>query len=643
MTRTTHHTWFTRMRHELRLALITTLAATAALVVACGSSGNSASSLTDAGVTASTCSNCGAAVISLSDAPGDFLSYIVNVTSLQLKRADGTVVETLPTTTQVDFSQLVNLSEILSARQVPAGNYVGASITLDYSGATLVVDNGTTGVTIPAAQIINGATSLPLAAPNPTQITLTLTLGANQPLVVTANTIANLALDFNLLVSDRVTPSATNPTTVTVNPVLTASLVPDATKDIRVRGSLVSVGAGSYVVNLRPFNDGDDGAGQLTVNTTDTTNYTINGTSAAGAAGLTQLGSLPAGTVTAAYGIWDRTSQTFTAQTVMAGSSVVGTGQDSVEGTVLSRSADMLTLADSRTWRHAHAGMGYAHQVIATVGTATTVTEDGQANPLSIADISVGQHLQLSGTLATDASGNATLDATAGSARLMATTALGIVNAVGSGSVTLALDALDGRPASAFTFAGTGTSTAADASATAYIVAVPAALSTASLTLGAPVKFAGFVAPFNQAPPDFAATAVTNYAQTRALLDIRWTRPGTATPFATLSSSALAISQATLQSSVEHFIRIGPERLDASTLATGVQLAADTAASNPQFALAHAASRTIASYGAFGDFATALTSALNGSVAALQVEAYGPFNVTTGALAADQLIVILND
>src|ERR1700685_78519 len=171
---------------QRRPGWILNLLAVAALS-ACGGGGGGMSG--DSGPSGSApapqgCVNCGTAMVTLSDAPGDFLSYIVNVVSLKLTRSDGTVVQTVPVTTQEDFAQLVNLSDLISAEQIPEGRYVSASITLDYSGATIVVDNGTTGVTIAPANIIDGTTSLPLVAPNPTQVTLTLSLG-NTPFVVT--------------------------------------------------------------------------------------------------------------------------------------------------------------------------------------------------------------------------------------------------------------------------------------------------------------------------------------------------------------------------------------------------------------------------------------------------------------------------
>src|SRR5579863_7326292 len=269
-----------RIRHGLWLAAAWVLAA-------CGGSGGGMSSSGPAQSTPQACNNCGMAMVSMTDAPGDFISYMVKVVSLQLKRSDGTLVETVPVATQVDFAQLVNLSEIVSAEQIPAGSYVSAAMTIDFSSATIVVDNGTAGVTIAAANVIDGATSLPLAAPNPTQMTLNLDLSRNT-FVVTEHAIANLALDFNLAASNTIAPSNTNPMTVTVNPVLTASLVPDATKQIRVRGPLVSVDAAtsSFVINVCPFFNSSGTAGQFTVNSGANTTFSINNASSVGSTGL---------------------------------------------------------------------------------------------------------------------------------------------------------------------------------------------------------------------------------------------------------------------------------------------------------------------------------------------------------------------
>ncbi|HEY2675552.1 MAG TPA: DUF4382 domain-containing protein [Steroidobacteraceae bacterium] len=603
----------------------------------------------------------GAAMVTVTDDPGDFLSYIVNVTSLQLTRSDGTVVETVSTATQVDFAQLVNLSEVISAQQVPAGKYVSASITLDYGTGTtadpnaiIVVDNGAGGVTVPAANITNGSGAA-LVAPN-NQVTLTLQLPSGKPLVITPGTVANLALDFDLAASNTVTPAAPTSTTpaanvmVMVNAVLSASLVPDTSKQIRVRGPLVSVnnmGTGSsYTVNVRPFFNNSGTQGQVVVNTTATTNFTINGAASMGSAGLTALAALPAGTLTAAYGTYDVTAQTFTAATVYAGTSIPGAGLDSVEGTVIARNGDVLTIShgigcsrdddDDGPW--------FARQIAVTVGASTLVTEDGQSGSFGPQDISVGQHALLFGKFGTDSSGNKTLDATAGSARLMITPLWGQYTSQAAGVVTLMLQSLDGNPAPVFNFAGTGTSSAQDATAAAYTVNVPSSLQLPTTNAGSPVRFLGFVEPFGMAPPDFAATTLVSYANTAAQLQVLWAPPGLTAPFvAPLSATNVVISQANLQSAWFQSVRVGPQRFKPDAVSAGLTLVPNTTATMTQFAIGHAKSRKIDGYDNFGDLITALNTDLNGMTALLGVFARGPYDSTSGILSVNSVIFVLSD
>src|SRR6202789_1238638 len=78
-----------------------------------------------------TTASCGMGMMSLTDAAGDFLAYKVNLVSLQLKKSDGTLVETLPATTAVDFVELIDLADILSALRHPVGEYVSSQVTVD--------------------------------------------------------------------------------------------------------------------------------------------------------------------------------------------------------------------------------------------------------------------------------------------------------------------------------------------------------------------------------------------------------------------------------------------------------------------------------------------------------------------------------
>jgi hypothetical protein len=632
-----------------RTFLASSLLSLAYLALAgCGGAGSgpmaSSPSATSPSPQAQACSGCGTAVVSITDQPGDFVSYIVKVDSLTLTRSDGSTVQTVPVSTQIDFTQLVNLSEIISADQVPAGRYTSAALTLDYSGATIVVSTASGNVTVPAADILDGSTGQPVSAP----ITVKLLLGDSDQLVVTPGAVANLALDFNLLASNAVNLAA-NPITVTVNPVLTASLAPDATRQIHVRGALASVdaGAGDYVVNVRPFEDAEDTTGQVTVQTTGSTTFSINGTSYTGAAGITELATLPTGTLTSAYGSWNRTAGTFTAVTVSAGSSVVGPGSNTVEGTVTARSGDTITLGNNLMFSAEADDLSFERQVIVTVGPNTSVTEDGQPGAFTIADISVGQRVRFFGTPASPSPGTAdeaspgaqTFDATSGSAALESTTGIGLVTGSGMGTLTLDLLTLGGTPASGLDFTGTGVSAQQDATASSYQVTLPPSL--IAPANGAAVGIAGFVTPFGSAPPDFAASTLTSFSA-NAELEVSWASPGATTPFATLTGSELLISQATLQGSSEDHIEMGPVLIDPSTLSGGLQLLPDTTTGSDQsFAIAHVMSDSIDTFGTFNDMATALATDLNGTTGVLRVFAVGSYE--SGQLTVDRMIVELDN
>src|SRR5258706_2779195 len=84
----------------------------AALLVACGGSGDMGGS--NNGGSGTACSgSCGSALITMQDAAGGFLRYTLDVTSLRLRKASGATVETLPPPTRAYFPQLAELSGLV--------------------------------------------------------------------------------------------------------------------------------------------------------------------------------------------------------------------------------------------------------------------------------------------------------------------------------------------------------------------------------------------------------------------------------------------------------------------------------------------------------------------------------------------------
>jgi len=646
----------TAWRGLARVLFAGVCALSALTLAGCGGSGMSSmpgsTSSASPPTTQSACADCGTAMISMTDAPGDFASYIVAIDSLTLTNANGQQVQTVPKTTPVDFAQLVNLAEILGAEQVPAGRYTSATLTLDYTDASIVVTTSSGDVTVPAADILNAQTGQPLTG----QVTVTLSFSNDNPLIITPGTVSNLALDFNLTASNTVDLNS-NPITVTVNPSLTATLTPDITKQIHVRGPLVNVSTANddYVVNIAPFHDPDDGFGQLTVATTSTTSFLINGTTYTGSAGLAALAALPPMTMTAAYGTWDPSAQTFTASIVDAGSSVTGATGDSVVGTVMARSGDTLTVSNALVFlpltTEAPWDFGFQRQMTVTIGAGTTVTEQGQSGTLPIAAISVGQKARFSGTFSgststanmmSSPSAGGTLDATTGNVELLPTDGTGLLSSSSSGEMTLSLQSLGNVPAGDLTFTGTGMTASEDAAAAAYQVSIPSSFSTSSLASGLPVSFQGFVDPYGAAPPDFTARTVVSYGQAHAWLSVSWAPPGDATPFSVFTSSEMLLSQTTLQAAATHVIYIDWTTIDPATLSTGLELVPDTRSSGFQsFAIVHTSSHEIDTYSTFTDFSAALMSDL-GSASVLRVTAEGTYG-PGGVLTVDHLIVALNN
>ena len=121
---------------------------TSLILTACGSS-TSTTAGQDLNQTAicnpadpATFDECGTILIGLTDADGNFLNYTVDIISLSLETADGRTVEVLPNRTRINFSDYVDLTELVSATTVPPATYVSGTISLDYVGAEVFVEAG---------------------------------------------------------------------------------------------------------------------------------------------------------------------------------------------------------------------------------------------------------------------------------------------------------------------------------------------------------------------------------------------------------------------------------------------------------------------------------------------------------------------
>jgi hypothetical protein len=607
-----------------------------------GSTGTTGTTTTTGGTaTPMSCSGtCGASVTTITDAAGSFLSYIVTLTSLQLQTASGASVETLPAATKVDFTKLVNLTEILSAGQIPAADYVSAQLTLSFANAQITADDGN-GNAVTLSPVDSKGNALTGT------LTVSVMLDNKNQLVITPGNTGRLAFDFNLAASNMVNLTAM---TVQVAPTLVATVVPSDTKQVRVRGQLASVSAAQndFVLNVQPFTEQSVTAGQVTAQVGATTTYQINGKAYVGMAGLTALAGLPANTMVAAFGsLQTGTTPTFTASSILAGTSLENPSQDKISGTVIGRSQNTLTVRGA-TWTKSDGDFDFERaDVTVTVGANTSVTEEGQMGTFTAANISVGQHVDVFGMATQGANGAVTVDATAGQVQLDITPLWGTVTAMATGSLTLNLQSLDGLPPSAFTFAGTGTNTAADAVATAYVVNT-GTLSQAGLAANGPARAFGFVTPFGKAPPDFTAASIENFAAVTADLVVSWGRAGSATAFTGLTATSTSLQLNLANVGNLHFVQIGPELVDLTKLTTGPSITPDPAASDAVFTIGHAGKLTTENFNTFAAFVTQLTMELASTTMTTAptvdiIAAAGQYDTATNALTARRLVVLLSN
>jgi len=610
----------TTLRH-MRRGL---LGLTAALLAACGGSGDDAGgNQNPPPPPPAACTDCGTAVVTMTDAQGDFLSYTVDVTSVKLKKANGTMVETLPATARIDFAQLVDLSEIVSAGQIPAGEYVAASLVVDFSDSDIVVEDGT-GAAVELSPVGTNGQAL-------TQAELAVQLDDRAHLQITPNSISQVAFDMDLTASNTVDLATQK---VTVTPFVVASVERPASLEARARGRLQSVdpAGGNYTIKLRPFHASAD-ASEMKVSTTGSTRFEIGGTVSTGAAGLLQLAALGGNPMTIAFGTIDATTHSFTAVRVLAGSSAEDSTRDYISGNVLARSGNTLTVGGVRLGR-TNGSFGFQlGQYTVTVGTGTTVTRDGQqSGTLGIADISVGQRIEAYGSLS-----GTTLDAGSGRVRLNYTHLFGRVTAASAGGVTLDLWSIDGRNPARFNFSGTGSSAGSNADPDAYEIDT-AALGTAGLADGDYTRLVGFVAPYGAAAPDFAAATAANLNGDNASMVVTWGASGTIAPFSAATTYTLTMDSSTAQG----FIKVGGQRIDLTTVPNGLLMVT----SQPPYmlAIAHRTTKRVEIYSRPEDLADHLGPQLDGTVVMYNLIASGgAYNPTTNVLSGNRLLVELSN
>lgn len=588
----------------------------------------------------STAAECGTVYLGLTDADGDFLNYSVDVVSLTLEKANGAILETMPASARINFTEYVDLTELISVATVPPGTYVAGTITLDYSDAEVYVDaNGSA-----KAATVVGPDGNAL-----TQTSLKIVLPASDRLFVTKGRASFLSVDFDLEASHTVDIAAT-PALAAAEPFIVAEIDPVDTKKMRVRGRLLQVNIEEmwYTVAVRPFHDRVNDFGRMKVNVTDETEFEVNEQHGKGVEGLRLLENAGQGTITVAKGTLNVTDRQFTADIVLAGSSVPGWDKAAAHGTVVARSDTVLTVRGGSVILTDSARAFFRDDITVTVGPDTIVYKTTVADrPLGILDrllthkaISPGQVVTVRGTVTANDATGVHIDATQGAVLMHVTGLTGIVNSIMPGQVNVDLHALGGIRAGAIDFTCTGgCEPGTDADPQDYEVATGNLLNTmAADATGQPVAAKGFPNEFGAAPPDFDGRTIIDYSDVVSSLGVGWGKDGTLRPFTMMGSDGLLLNNQNPDIDQRHYIKQGPVLIDLTALDSDT-LIAPHETGRKLFSIATKDSLQL--FAVFDDFNEALMLALDGSTTARSIYARGQYDRASNVFTAYKIGIYL--
>lgn len=595
---------------------IKTLSLTMAALLLAGCNGSSD------GTSASTSKSLdsGTVQIAMTDATDDFLTYQINVNSITLIRADGTEVDVVATSTEVDFVQYQDLSELFAVASIPVGTYTSIVLNLDYTDSDIVIQDGDGNSYTATAVDSNGDT---LGA-----LQVTLQLSTDEALEVTGGNISGLTLDLDLAASNEVL--SYEPALVEVEPFLMVVADQDDSREHRVRGLLTAVDtdAASITLAVRPMRLHSGEFGELVFTVTDETLYEVDGIEYTGSEGLALIAALDAEAPLLAYGTLSDDGD-FTASQVIAGLGVAWSGDDVLKGVISARSGDVLTLTSVVSERH-NQDASFASAMEVVLGDSTVVTGYYQGDA-DIDQLSVGQKVLITGT-----QGDTQFDASSGLVRMQLNQVTGA--AVITSPMTLDLLAVNGLAAEQLDFSNSGESSSADLDA--YV------LDTGSLDLGN-VETGNWLAVrgyptawgHDTSVGDFTVLSVdeVSFATAEAGYSVHWD---------SASDTALTITDDQLI--VDITDAIDGLRLTGvpAELVADLTVSAINGATEGTFGL-RIANSSVSLYLTYAEFLTALAEALTEAMvdgtSVTHLTARGYYDEATGALTADNIMVRIGE
>src|SRR5579859_2011559 len=156
----------------------------------------------------------GTPVITLTAQRGQFTSYLVNIDQIEMTRKDGTVIAVPMQSQRVDLANLGDKVQLLGAPAIGVGDYVSATLFLNYSAASITAE--VNGVATPTTLLDATTKTAPLAE------TITVTLDPNHQLTIGDQQSSPVNFNIDLEASNAINFAAnTTPVPVTVHPFFT--------------------------------------------------------------------------------------------------------------------------------------------------------------------------------------------------------------------------------------------------------------------------------------------------------------------------------------------------------------------------------------------------------------------------------------
>ncbi|MDP7593342.1 MAG: hypothetical protein QF552_11745 [Litorilituus sp.] len=454
----------------------------------------------------------GQIMVILRDDEEDFLSYDIDVLSIDLVKVDGTQVSVAPASARVDFIQYTDLSELFSMNTLPTGSYNQITFTLDYSNANLIIQDENGDSYQATAQNTDGETMTTLA--------LSLVLGDDEPLVISKGKISALTLDLDLAATNQI--MSFTPAIVQVEPFVNVTLGIDEDREHRARGLLQSVDSDNNILTLavKPLRKRLGEFGEITIHLDEKTLYDIDGEEVANNDALAKLASLSIDTPIVAFGSVEiiDSVRTYIATKVLAGSSVAWAGQDAFRGVVTARNDDEITISGVVLSPEDKQAV-HSNNLVLSIDDSTQFIGFNQ-QPISAASLSVGQHIRALGEF----DDVATFNSANNIVHIKLSQLTGQV--VQTDPLVVDIFRFNRKPVASYNFTGTGLTTEQNADPDHYEI------TTNNLTIDGLadqdwLTVRGYVSDFAQAPDDFKASSLIKKELTQATANFKatWQEP----------------------------------------------------------------------------------------------------------------------